>query len=361
MDCNNFIKKIHNSTEEYKNNEIISHLNQCSICKEEYRLLENSIEALKGVETIIPPEDRMWGEISRKISERKKKPVFYISRAILIPACIILIIFAGIFLKNIKKEDTAGSEIKEIYRLMSDNNYTASLEKTRSMINSPDNSKNLPELMFIEGKCNEKLGNKKEAMKIYKEVAKKFPGTNFAAEVLYMEGLDYEKSGNFSEAAKNYSYIIDNYLYEKLWFFEDLALRLKTCETILAEEEMLFTMRGDNKQDQSHQENLKQISAIIEKFFSEKKEDIEIKEAELFIEKKEFQKSLEIAENLIKHKDEHIKIMGIVIKGKSLYGQGKFPEAAEEFKKIISDYSSADENQKNNALYYMNRINNLKR
>ena len=166
LDCNNFIKKIHNSTEEDKNNEIISHLNQCSICKEEYRLLENSIEALKGVETIIPPADRMWGEIIRKISERKRKPVFYISRAILIPACIILIIFAGIFLKNIKKEYTAGREIKEIYRLMSDNNYTASLEKIRSLINSPDNSKNLPELMFIEGKCNEKLGNKKEAMKI---------------------------------------------------------------------------------------------------------------------------------------------------------------------------------------------------
>ncbi len=364
LDCNRFIKKIHDSAEEDKNNEIMSHLNQCSLCKEEYRLLENSVEALKRVETIIPRADKIWGEISRKISERRKKPSFivslyYMPQAILIPACIILIIFAGIFLRNIKKEYTAKGEIKEIYRLMSDNNYTASLEKTRALINSPGNSKNLPELMFIEGKCNEKLGNEKEAEKIYKEVTEKFPGTNFAAEVLYMEGLDYEKSGNLSEAVKNYSYIIDNYIYKKLWFFEDMALRLKTCETILAEEEMLFTMRGDNKQAQSHQENLRKISDIIEKSFPDKKEEIAIRGAELFIEKKEFQKSLEIAENLINHKDDHIKIRGILIKGKSLYGQGKFHEAAEEFKKIMSDYPSADKNQKNNALYYMNRINNL--
>jgi len=360
LDCNRFIKKIHDSPEEDKNNEIISHLDRCPLCKEEYRLMENSIEALKGVEIIIPRADKMWGEISRKISEKRRKPSFYMPRAILIPVCIILIICAGILLNHIKKEYTEHREIKEIYRLMADNNYTASLEKTRILISSSGESKNLPELMFIEGKCNEKLGNEKEAVKIYKEVAEKFPGTNFAAEVFYMEGLNYEKSGNIAEAAKNYSYIIDNYVYEKLWFFEDLALRLKTCETTLAEEEMLFTMRGENKQAQSHQENLKKISDIIEKYFPEKKEEIAIREAELFMDREEFQKSLEIAENLIKHKDEHIKISGILIKGKSLYGQGNFHEGAEEFKKIISDYPSADENQKNNALYYINKINNLK-
>ncbi|MEQ8221182.1 MAG: tetratricopeptide repeat protein [Candidatus Eremiobacterota bacterium] len=360
MDCNRFIKKIHNSTEEDKNTEIISHLNKCPSCKEEYRLFENSLEALKGVEIIIAPADKMWGEISRKISEKRRKPSFYIPQAIVIPACIILIIFAGILLRNIKKEYGEKSEINEIYRLMSDNNYTASLEKARTLINSRSSSKNLPELMFIEGKCNEKLGNEKEAEKIYKEVAEKFPRTNFAAEVFYMKGLDYEKSANLSEAAKNYSYIIDNYVYEKLWFFEDMALRLKTCETIMAEEEMLFTMRGDNKKDQSHQENLKKISDIIEKSFPEKKEEIEIKEAELFIEKEEFQKSLEIAENLIKNGDDHIRIKGMLIKGKSLYGQGNCSEAKKEFEKIISDYPSSDENQKNNALYYLNKINNLK-
>jgi tetratricopeptide (TPR) repeat protein len=364
LECKDVREKIHDfieeDIEEDKKSEIKSHLNECSLCKEEYRLMENSIEALKGVK-LMTPADKMWGKISKKISEKKRKTSLYMPGAILIPLCIILIIFVGLFLRNTKKEHTAKGEIKEIYRLMSENNYSDSLKRTQNLIVSSGQSKFLPELMFMEGKCNEKLGNKEEAMKIYREITEKFPHTDFAAEGFYMAGLDYEKSGNITEGAKNYSHILDNYIYEKLWFFEDMAVRLKTCETLLAEEEMLLTVRGDNKQEKNHQENLKRISDIIEKSFPHKKQEIEIREAELFIDKGEFQKSLAMAENLVKNNDEHIKTRGMLIKGKSLYGLRKFYEAEKEFEKIISDYPSVDENQKNNALYYVNKIKNLKK
>jgi len=226
------------------------------------------------------------------------------------------------------------------------------MEKTDELINSNFFEKSLPELMLIKGKCYDGIGDKEKALNIYREIGEKFPHHPVTGESYYLTGLYYEEENNLTEASLNYSRALEKYNTDEIP--EDLLLRAKTIETILAGQEALLAVRGGGE-EKTHQKNLEKVNKIIEEKIPPEKINFKIKEAEMLIEKKEFQGGLNILEELPGEDiwDNNLKFQVSFLRGKSLYGLGQYKEAEEIFEKIIK--GSSEEYTKE-ASYYLGKI-----
>ncbi len=344
---------IEDNLEDEKKREIKEHMSSCKDCKKEYENLKSSINVLSGLKTIDPPED-MWKKVAVKISGKEKKPVIFF-RPLLVPVMVsvIIIFFMGTLLKDIRKENMLNAGLKEVYCLLSQKNYSLAMEKTDELIESNLFEKALPELMLIKGKCYYGLEEKEKALNTYRETGEKFPDHPAAGESYYLTGLYYEEEDNLTEASLNYSRALEKYNIEEIP--EDLLLRAKTIETILAGQEALLAVRGGGE-EKTHQKNLEKVNKIIEEKISPEKINFKIKEAEMLIEKKEFQEGLNILEDLPGEdiSDNNLTFQASFLRGKSLYGLGKYKKAEEIFEKIIKD-SPREYTKK--ACYYLGEIN----
>ena len=341
---------------------IENHLNTCEDCKKDYELLKGSIKALKSLKPVHPPA-HLWKNIKKSISTEEEKRPLILFRPVLIPVMLsIIIIFMGFLIGENKKEITRNAALKEVYYLLAEKNYSLALKKVDNLLKEDNFKNNLAELTLLKGKCYDRLDDKEKAMKIYKKVTKKYAGTLYAAESYYLTGLSYERAGNYTEASKNYMAVIEDFNLNSLPFSEDMAVRTKVIETILVDQEELLAVRGENREEKVHQKNLERINNFIKENISLENQAFKLKEAELFINKEEFEKGLYIVENLLKEEigEEKLKIKALFLKGKSLYGLKRYEEGKEIFEKIIKKTSEKEIFYKKEADYYLGLINSKK-
>lgn len=368
MKCDNVKNSLDSFIEGHmKKNKITAinkHLNECSSCNEEYKLMKKSIKSLKSIKAI-PAPDNMLLKIHQKILQNKIKvsPYFFLKSrrilaSILISALIplIVILYITSLGVNYKKNNLMNYKLAGIYRYMSEDNYEEALLQAQDMLKTSPSQEIAAELMLVKGKCYQNLKEQEKAVAIYEEITEKFPKSNRAGESYYLLGVNQEDENNLIEAARNYSYVIENFTVEQFGFFEDLLLRAKTCEFVLAKQEELLASRGEGEEEKIHQKNLKKIEEIID-INVEATTEFRLKEAQMLIEKEEYKEGLNILID-IREKDleENLKAEFILLKGKSFYGLEEYDKAEIEFSKIINDFTEGNKEYKKEAQYYLDII-----
>lgn len=339
---------------------INKHLNECSSCNEEYKLMKKSIKSLKSLKAIPAPENMLL-KIHRKIVQNKIKvsPYFFLkSRLVLASILIFLIAVTSItyLTAQYKNKNLMNYKLAGIYRHMSQDNYEKALLESQDLLKTSLPDEMLAELMLVNGKCYQNLNEQEKAVAIYEEITEKFPKSNYAGESYYLLGLNQENENNLIGAAESYNSVIDNFALDQFEFFEDLLLRAKTCEFVLTKQEDLLASRGEGEEEQIHEKNLKNIEELID-INVEATPQFRLKEARMLIEKEEYKEGLNILID-IREKDleENLKAEFIFLKGKSFYGLEKYNEAEREFLKIINDFPKANKEYNREAQYYIEEI-----